>query len=171
MDNPVLVEVTRGTQVESQHRGSVSVIDADGSTVLALGDVECRVFPRSAVKALQALPLIESGAADAFGFGDAELALACASHNGEPRHVETARAALAAAGLGELLLSCAEVDVTVRHDGITFADPEQKNVVAAMGGMVGQMAVGLDFGKMFELTMPVHDRIAQILGLVARATQ
>jgi hypothetical protein len=82
-----------------------------------------------------------------------------------------ARYALSAPGLKELLLSCGEVDVTVRANGITFADPEQKNVVAAMGGMVGQMAVGMDFGKMFELTMPVHDRIAQILGLVARATQ
>jgi hypothetical protein len=82
-----------------------------------------------------------------------------------------ARAVLAAPGLRELLLSCAEVDVAVRPNGITFADPEQKNVVAAMGGMVGQMAVGFDFGKMFELTMPVHDRIAQILGLVARAAQ
>jgi L-asparaginase II len=69
MDNPFLVEVTRGNLVESRHRGSVSVIDADGSTVLSLGDVERHVFPRSAVKALQALPLIESGIADKYGRG------------------------------------------------------------------------------------------------------
>ncbi len=61
MSNPVLVEVTRGGAVESRHRGSVCVVDADGVSVLALGDVEEPVFPRSAVKAIQALPLVESG--------------------------------------------------------------------------------------------------------------
>ena len=61
MDNPVLVEVTRGAEVESRHRGAVSVVDAEGTAVAAVGDVECRVYPRSAVKALQALPLVEGG--------------------------------------------------------------------------------------------------------------
>jgi L-asparaginase II len=74
MSNPILVEVLRGSLVESRHRGAVAVADADGATVLALGDVEAPIFPRSAVKALQALPLIETGAADLYGFGDEELA-------------------------------------------------------------------------------------------------
>ena len=78
MTNPVLVEVVRGTLVESAHRGAVAVVDAGGATVLALGDVARPVFPRSAVKPLQALPLVEAGAADRFGFGDEELALASA---------------------------------------------------------------------------------------------
>jgi L-asparaginase II len=65
--NPVLVEVLRGTLVESRHRGAVAVLDADGATVLALGDVETPVYPRSAVKAIQALVMMESGAADRFG--------------------------------------------------------------------------------------------------------
>src|SRR6478672_6594312 len=99
MGNPVLVEVTRGTVVESRHAGAVAVVDADGRAVLSLGDVERPVFPRSAIKAIQALPLIESGAADRFGFGAEELALACASHGGEPAHVETAEKMLRAAGL------------------------------------------------------------------------
>ena len=64
MNNPILVEVLRGSLVESRHRGAVAVADADGATVLALGDVTTPVFPRSAVKALQALPLVETGAAD-----------------------------------------------------------------------------------------------------------
>ena len=84
MRNPVLVEVLRGGLVESRHHGAVAVVDAGGATVFALGDVAAPVYPRSAVKALQALPLIESGAAEKFGFGDEELALACASHGGEP---------------------------------------------------------------------------------------
>lgn len=106
MSNPILVEVTRGGLVESFHRGAVVVVDAAGGRRIALGDVERPVFPRSAVKALQALPLVESGAADRYGFGDAELALACSSHNGEPRHVETAAAMLAKAGRGEADLEC-----------------------------------------------------------------
>ncbi|WP_378943750.1 asparaginase [Mesorhizobium sp. ANAO-SY3R2] len=106
MTNPVLVEVLRGTLVESAHRGSVVVVDADGKTVLALGDVAKPVFPRSAVKAIQALPFVESGAAEAYGFGDRELALACASHSGEPAHAELAAAMLAKAGLGLEALEC-----------------------------------------------------------------
>jgi L-asparaginase II len=103
---PVLVEVLRGPIVESRHRGSVIVVDADGATVLSLGDVEQPVFPRSAVKAIQALPLVESGAADAFGFDDADLALACASHKGEPAHTQRAASLLSRAGLGEADLEC-----------------------------------------------------------------
>lgn len=106
MTNPVLVEVTRGNIVESRHRGAVAVIDADGACVLAVGDVERPVFPRSAVKAIQALPLVESGAADAFGFGGREIALAGASHSGEPEHAALAAAMLARAGLGEDALEC-----------------------------------------------------------------
>jgi L-asparaginase II len=106
MDNPVLVEVTRGSVVESRHRGSVAIVDGDGRLVFSLGDIEMPSFPRSAVKPFQALPFVESGAADRFGFGDAELALSMASHNAEARHVDTVRAMLAAAGLDEGCLAC-----------------------------------------------------------------
>lgn len=106
MANPFLVEVTRGHLVESRHRGSVAVVDAEGSVVLSLGDVDRRVFPRSAVKALQALPLVESGIADRFGLTDEEIALACASHSGEPEHVAVAASMLAKAGQGESCLEC-----------------------------------------------------------------
>ena len=106
MTNPVLVEVTRGAVVESAHRGAVSVFDADGKAVWEIGDTDRPVFPRSAVKAIQALPLVESGAADAYGFGNRELALACASHSGEPAHVELAATMLARAGLDRKALEC-----------------------------------------------------------------
>lgn len=106
MSNPVLVEVLRGGLVESRHAGAVAVADAEGGLVLALGDVERPVFPRSAVKAFQALPLIESGAADRLGLTEAEIALAVASHGGEPAHVETATAMLAKAGVDASALEC-----------------------------------------------------------------
>ena len=105
-NNPVLVELMRGSLVESRHAGAVAVADANGKLVLALGEVERPVFPRSAVKALQAIPLVESGAADAFGLGDAELAVACASHSGDRAHVEAVRSLLAKAGLDESFLAC-----------------------------------------------------------------
>jgi L-asparaginase II len=106
MDNPILVEVTRGPQVESCHRGAVAVVDAEGTSALSHGDVECRVFPRSAIKALQAMPLVESGIADRLGLTDAEIALACASHSGQAEHVEAAIAMLAKAGQAPACLEC-----------------------------------------------------------------
>jgi L-asparaginase II len=106
MSNPVLVEVLRGLLVESRHRGAVCVMDADGATVFSLGDVATSVYPRSAVKAIQALPLVESGAADRYGLDDKELALACASHGGEVAHVEVAQRMLARAGLDVSALEC-----------------------------------------------------------------
>ncbi len=86
MPNPVLVEVTRGPMVESIHRGAIAVCDASGRLRIAIGDVQHAVFPRSALKPVQAVPLIESGAAERFGLNDEEIALACASHSGEPQH-------------------------------------------------------------------------------------
>jgi L-asparaginase II len=106
MRNPELVEVLRGALTESRHRGAVAVVDAAGAAVLTLGDSAAPVLPRSAVKPLQALPLIESGAADRYGFGDEELALACASHGGEPGHVAVASRMLARAGLDAAALEC-----------------------------------------------------------------
>jgi len=106
MTNPVLVEVIRGALVESRHRGSIAVVNADGAVVLALGDIATPVYPRSAVKALQALVLVESGAADRFGFAEEELALACASHGGEAAHVAVVERMLARAGLNRSVLAC-----------------------------------------------------------------
>jgi L-asparaginase II len=104
--NPILVEVTRGDRVESRHRGAIAVCDANGGVVAAWGDVEAPTFPRSAFKALQALPLIESGAADAFAVGEEELALACASHSGEAMHVERVERWLTRIGCREGDLAC-----------------------------------------------------------------
>ncbi len=106
MSNPVTVEVTRGNIVESRHRGIAVVVDGRGDVITAVGDIEAPTFPRSACKAMQALPLVESGAADAYGFGNRELALACSSHSGEDAHVETAAAMLARAGRSVETLEC-----------------------------------------------------------------
>ncbi|WP_417684794.1 asparaginase [Roseibium sp.] len=106
VSNPVTVEVTRGQLVESRHRGALAVVDETGKTICAIGDLARPVFPRSAIKVLQAIPLVESGAADALDFDDAELALCCASHSGESVHVKSARVMLMKAGLTEDDLEC-----------------------------------------------------------------
>lgn len=106
MSNPVLIEVTRGPLVESIHTGALSVVTPDGTAVTTLGDVNRPIFPRSAIKALQCLPLIETGAADHYGYGAPEIALACASHTGTPRHAELADKMLKDIGLTEQALGC-----------------------------------------------------------------
>jgi L-asparaginase II len=105
MANPVLVELTRGDLVESVHRGAIAISDRNGLR-LAIGDVELPVYPRSSLKPVQALPLVESGAAEAFGLGDEEVALACASHSGEPMHTERVAAWLSRIELSESDLAC-----------------------------------------------------------------
>jgi L-asparaginase II len=104
--NPVVVEITRGHLVESRHRGALAVVDRTGSTVIGLGNIVAPVYPRSAIKLMQALPLIESGAADRFGLTDAEIALSVSSHNGEPQHVAAVQSMLGKAGLSEADLEC-----------------------------------------------------------------
>jgi len=103
---PVLVEITRGGTVESRHRGRAVVVDARGHVVAKWGDSTGPIFPRSAIKSLQALPLIETGAFDAFGLGDEELALACASHVADARHTGLVQAWLERIGLSVDDLEC-----------------------------------------------------------------
>jgi L-asparaginase II len=104
--NPILVDVKRGDQVESVHRGAFCVVDAEGNIRAAAGDVERPTFPRSSVKMLQALPLLESGAADHFRLIDMQIALACASHNGEEGHIDAVRNWLTSIGATPDQLEC-----------------------------------------------------------------
>jgi L-asparaginase II len=106
MANPVLIELTRGTRVESRHAGSLAIVRADGTRLGSLGDIDAPVFPRSAVKMLQAIPFVESGALQRFGLGLPEVAIACASHSGTPRHVRVVEQLLVRAGLTPAALAC-----------------------------------------------------------------
>ena len=106
MMNPILVELTRGSMVESVHTGAVAIARANGELVVSIGDLARPVFPRSAIKAFQALPLIETGAADRYGFGNREIALACASHSGTTEHADLAASMLARSGHDLSALGC-----------------------------------------------------------------
>ncbi len=117
--NPVLAEVWRGDILECVHRGTAVVATAKGDVAEAWGDPERVVLPRSACKILQALPLVESGAADAAGLGTEQLALACASHSGSRLHTGLARRWLAGLGMGERDLRCGAhvpIDQEAAHD-------------------------------------------------------
>jgi L-asparaginase II len=103
---PLTVEVTRGDMVESRHRVAAVVMDGAGKTPHSWGDVGRLVYPRSAIKPLQTLALIETGAAEHFRLSDAEIALASASHNGTPAHTGAVASWLARVGLSERDLEC-----------------------------------------------------------------
>lgn len=106
LSHPVLVEVTRGPVVENRHRASVAIASAAGEIVDGWGGIESPVLPRSSIKIVQALPLVESGAADAARLNSEHLALACASHQGAAIHTERIADWLAALGMGEGALLC-----------------------------------------------------------------
>ena len=101
-----LVEVWRGALIESKHRGHLIAVDPLDKTVATLGSPDTITYLRSSGKAFQALPVVASGAADAFGFTEQEIAIACGSHNGEPIHVETVQSMLDKIGLDESALKC-----------------------------------------------------------------
>src|SRR4029453_4697987 len=101
-----LVEVTRGGITESRHRGHIVAVDPDGKILANLGVPETVTYLRSSAKPHQAIPLVASGAADRFGFSEKEIALACASHNGEEIHRELAASMLKKIGLDASALKC-----------------------------------------------------------------
>lgn len=101
-----LVEVRRGAITESRHRGHITAVEPNGKIVAYTGAPETVTFLRSSAKPFQAVPLLVSGAAERFGFTDQEIALACASHNGEPIHIALAASMLRKIGLGLEALKC-----------------------------------------------------------------
>ena len=123
----VIAEATRGGIVESVHHGVVVAVDVDGDVVASAGDPETVVYFRSSAKPFQAIPVIESGAADAFGFTPAELALCCASHEGSPEHLRQVAAMLAKIGMSSTDLQC----------GCTFPGHEAEAAQVILGGVEG----------------------------------
>ena len=105
-ENPPLVRLWRGDAVESQHRGAWCLVDAEGRVLEGAGGFQAPIHARSSVKCLQALPLLETGAADRHGMGDDELALALASHDAEDQHTRRVEQLLARLGLAVDHLRC-----------------------------------------------------------------
>jgi L-asparaginase II len=165
-----LVEVKRGSITESRHRGHIVAVEPDGNIVASLGAPHNVTFLRSSAKPFQALPLLLTGAADHFGFTDREVALACASHNGEPIHTEVVASMLKKIGLGPEALKCgvhepysAEAAADLRARG------EEPNVLHnnCSGKHAGMLAVALHLGAPIESydspASPVQKAIADVL--------
>jgi len=102
----IVAEQTRGPLVENIYRGDAAVVNDQGEVIFKVGDPEKVTFWRSSAKPIQAMPIVTSGAAEAFGFGPEHLAIFAASHNGEPVHTETVLKAMELAGLSPDLLQC-----------------------------------------------------------------
>ena len=106
MAPPVVAQVRRGKEVESGHRGDAAVLAEDGHLLGAVGNPTLRIFLRSAAKPFQVLPLLEAGGDQEFGLHEADVALICASHGGEPRHVRGAERLLRLGGFRAADLVC-----------------------------------------------------------------
>lgn len=104
--NPILAEAVRGNWVENRHRGAFIIVDADGQVIASGGDVERPIFPRSAIKSMQALAIFDRHAIERFHHKSEELALACASHHGEDEHVTNVAHFLERMGLSVADLEC-----------------------------------------------------------------
>ncbi len=171
---PILVEVTRGDHVESQHRGHAVVVDGDGRVLRHWGDFERAVFPRSAIKPLQAIPLVESGAWEAFGLDDRSLALACASHSAEPVHAAVLEAWLERLGLEPTMLACGAdrpLDSAAAEAAIAAGQPRRALDNNCSGKHLGMLTTARHKGEPTagyeRLTHPVQQRI---LGILEQAT-
>jgi L-asparaginase II len=103
-----LVHVYRGNMVESIHRGDVVIINSEGDILKKLGDPYKKTYWRSAAKPFQVLPFIEAGGVEYYNIEEYEIALMCASHGGEERHIEAVRKLLKKIGLDESVLDCGQ---------------------------------------------------------------
>jgi L-asparaginase II len=166
-----LAAVRRGALVESVHRGRLAVCDPEGNVLEAVGDPEAYIYARSSAKPFQALPLVLSGAAEAFGLTDEELAVACASHNAEEPHLAAVRSILEKAGLTEddlqsgahLPLYEPEADKLIRSG----EDPRPIHGNCS-GKHAGMLAVCVHEGyETATYRDPGHPLQRRILGLIA----
>ncbi len=169
MSDPLICEVTRGTMVESRHRVHAMVCDATGP-VKTWGDPDLMFYPRSAIKFMQALPLIESGAADAHHISVAELALASASHSGTKLHVDAVAEWLSRIGLGHDDLRCGPhlpYDVSSAHDLVRDGDEPTRLNNNCSGKHTGFLTTALHMGEPTEGYLdpdhPIQRRLYDIM--------
>ncbi len=169
------IEVTRGGRVESRHRVSGALVDEQGRLRAWVGDPELLTFFRSAAKPLQALPIVADGAADAFKLSDAELAVCCASHSGEPSHVEAVHSILSKIGCSEDDLICGPhwpfykpAAEALRERGAA-AGRIHNNCSGKHAGMLAwSRHAGVDTEGYYQADHPVQRRIcAEIAGWAA----
>jgi L-asparaginase II len=165
-----LVIARRGGWTESIHYGHIAVVDGRGELIASSGNPEFKTFPRSCAKFLQSLPLILSGAADHFGLIDSEIAIACASHEGEEFQIERVRSILQKIGLEESALKCGSHCPASRlvADELLRSGREPTPIHNNCSGKhAGMLAVakytGAPLDSYIDLDHPVQQRILKLL--------
>ncbi|AXB46512.1 asparaginase [Amycolatopsis albispora] len=160
--NPTLVEVVRSGFTESIHRGSLLVTGPGGEPVLDLGATRVPVYPRSSNKPLQALGMLRAG----LEVGDEDLAIICASHNGEPEHVRRVAELLARHGLSEADLRC-PADYPLhgpsRIDAIRAGEPSRL-AMNCSGKHAGMLAACVQRGWPTEDYLSPDHKLQRIIG-------
>jgi L-asparaginase II len=167
---PVIVEVTRGSITESRHCGAIVAVDSDGVVVAGLGDLDLFTSTRSTIKPFQAIPFVTTGAADHFGVSDRELALACASHEGESFHVERVAGMLARAGLDETALRCgahppynAEAARRLEEEGLPCNQLHNNCSGKHTGMLLTAVYRGLELDEYYKPEHPIQRDIKSVL--------
>jgi len=171
----VAVKVYRGDVVESVHRASVAVVDSKGRLVASFGDPDLVTYVRSSIKTVQALPLLETGAADRFAFSEEELAAACSSHNGEDLHTRIVAGILHKIGLDTSALRCgahAPYDkATAERVGRAFT-PLHNNCSGKHAGMLAVCVhKGWDVSTYLNPEHPLQKRIRALVAEEAGAPE
>ena len=171
-----LIEVRRGGMAECQHWGAVAVADREGRVLAQAGDPYTVTFTRSTIKAFQALPLLQAGGPQALGWGQGELALLCASHNGEPMHVQQAERMLASVDRDYRALQCgchrplfAELGIAPLPPGFV-PDERHNNCSGKHAGFVAHCVLqGLPLeghlNPAHPLQAAIRDHVARAVGL------
>ncbi|HEY0323852.1 MAG TPA: asparaginase [Pyrinomonadaceae bacterium] len=161
-----LVEVRRGQIIESRHRGHVVAVDAEAKIIARLGQPEVTTYLRSSAKPFQAMPLVATGAADRFGFTEKEIAIACASHNGEAIHTETVAGMLQKIGLDASALKCGvhepfstEVAAALRAEGLRPTVLHNN----CSGKHTGMLALALHLGAPIETYDQMDNPVQQLI--------
>lgn len=170
MRDPLTIEVLRGRLVESHHRVHAVIADADGRVLESWGDHDRLVFPRSAVKPIQALPLIETGAADHFELSEAEIALACGSHSGTPFQIVQLEDWLSRLGIEESALECGPQTPLGKDAADTLirrGESPRRIHNNCSGEHAGFLTTALHLGEPLERYShpdhPVQRRVSQVL--------
>lgn len=168
--DPLSVQVMRGSVVESVHSIKAVIVSSSGEVLESWGDVDALVYPRSAIKAMQALAFIEMGGAERFAFNDEEVAICCASHSGEPEHVATVQSMLDKLASSESDFECgchwpsrAEASYALAGEGRT---PNQlhNNCSGKHAGMLGlAKLLGTASQGYINIDHPVQQKIADTM--------
>jgi L-asparaginase II len=171
----LLAEITRGNLTESEHHGVISVVHVNGQAIASVGDTSHSIFFRSSAKPFQAVPLVESGAADRFGFSDADLALCCSSHDGAPWQQAEISAMLEKLELTAADLKCGTAPPYHEREAarvkleLVQPTPIQCDCSGKHTGMLATcLHRGYPIDSYLEASHPLQQEILEVMGRVLR---